>query len=241
MSNKLTQQDFVLRAKQVHGNYYDYSQSFYIDYHTKVNIICPKHGTFSQEPSAHLSGQKCKLCAYGLLSQSNQKKKLQVIQDFIKVHGNRFDYSQINYTNNKTKVQIFCKDHGNFWQTPNCHLNGQGCPKCNSSKGEKEIGLWLKEHNIDFIPQYKFKNCRDKRSLPFDFYLSKLNTCIEYDGELHFSTLRIKDKERAKRKLQQTIAHDKIKNIFCERNHINLIRISYKDNTQNILLSILNL
>jgi len=240
MSKKLTQQNFILRAKQIHENYYDYSQSVYINCHTKIIIICPTHGPFSQEPTAHLSGQGCKICAYDLLSKSNQKEKIQVIQDFIKVHGNKFDYSKVVYINNKTKVCIICTEHGEFWQTPNCHLNGQGCPTCRQSKGEKEIERWLKERNINFIPQYRFKDCRNKRPLPFDFYLPELNTCIEYDGELHFQRLRIKDKEKAKRKLEQTKIYDRIKNKFCLTNKIYLIRISYKENIIEKLNNYLN-
>lgn len=131
MSKKLTTEDFILKARQVHGWKYDYSNVNYVDSKMKVCIICPIHGEFWQTPSNHISGgQGCPLCAKKHRIISNTKKVDLFINDAIKVHGDKYDYSKLNYVNNHTKVCIICKEHGEFFQKPNSHLNGSGCPIC---------------------------------------------------------------------------------------------------------------
>lgn len=92
----------------------------------------------------------------------------------------------VSYYKDKIKVKIICPTHGVFEQRPSAHKNGSGCPKCNESKGEREIRNFLKQHKINYIYNKKFKDCKDQKELPFDFYLQELNTCIEYDGRQHF-------------------------------------------------------
>lgn len=137
-----------------------------------------------------------------------------------------YNYSKVNYKNAHTPVEIICKKHGSFWQTPNKHLDGKGCPKCFYSKGEIMIEKILKEINITYVPQKIFPDCKFKKYLKFDFYLPDYNVCIEYDGEQHDSIYRFeKDTERLKiRKFR-----DQIKNIYCEEKRIKLIRISHKE------------
>jgi len=123
--HKKTTKDFIQEAKEVHGNIYDYSKVKYKNTHTKVTIICPKHGEFKQTPSSHLNGQGCSKCS-GL-------KKL-TTKEFIKkakeIHGDRYDYSKVEYIQNKKPVIIICPEHGEFEQKPNSHLMGSGCLKC---------------------------------------------------------------------------------------------------------------
>jgi very-short-patch-repair endonuclease len=108
---------------------------------------------------------------------------------------------------------------------PHSHLRGSGCPLCKESKGEEEISKLLKENNIKFIRQHKFDDCRDKSRLPFDFYIPLLNMCIEYDGLQHFKPILYFGGQD---KFEKTINRDKIKNDYCEKSGIILIRISYK-------------
>ncbi|MCK9369596.1 DUF723 domain-containing protein [Candidatus Dojkabacteria bacterium] len=120
-------ESFVGRAKLVHGDRYDYSLVKYANAHTKVNIICHTHGIFSQAPAAHTSTkQGCPKCA------GNTR---QTIGEFTtrakKVHGDKYDYSLVNYVNNNTKVTIICPEHGEFEQKPDYHTNSKaGCPMC---------------------------------------------------------------------------------------------------------------
>jgi len=148
----------------------------------------------------------------------------------IKIHEDKYDYSQVVYVNSKSKVKIFCKKCNKFFeQNSHRHISKQkqGCPKCKSSKGEKAIRDWLIENNIRFIEQKRFKECRSKRPLPFDFYLSDYNILIEFDGEQHFNPWHTIP--NAVQKLQETQTKDRIKTKFCEDVGIKLIRINYKE------------
>ena len=128
MNKKVTTEDFIRRAKEVHGDRYDYSKAEYINATTKVCIICPEHGEFWQTPNNHIHGthpQNCPKCVGGVRSN---------VDDFVKkakeIHGDKYNYSKVEYKNNRTKVCIICPEHGEFWQTPDGHLSGCGCPKC---------------------------------------------------------------------------------------------------------------
>ena len=133
-NTKLTTEEFIKKARKVHGDKYDYSKVVYVNNHTKVCIICPEHGEFWQEPSSHLMGRGCPKCA--------GKERL-TTEEFVRkasaIHGGKYDYSKIEYVNYQTKVCIICPIHGEFWQTPINHLKGKGCPDCyGNRKSSKE-------------------------------------------------------------------------------------------------------
>ena len=120
MGKKLTTEEFIIKAKEVHGDKYDYSKVNYINVDTKVCIICPTHGEFLQMPSSHLNGRGCPRCS--------GNKKLTTEEFIIKareINGDKYDYTKVEYVNNSTKVCIICPTHGEFWQTPNGHLSGR--------------------------------------------------------------------------------------------------------------------
>ena len=122
---------FILKAQKVHDNLYDYSKVQYINAKTKVCIICSEHGEFWQLPSNHLQGKGCPKCKYNKLKKRQSTSTNEFILKAINVHGNKYDYSKVEYVNNKTKVCIICPEHGEFYQTPYHHLNRkQCCPKC---------------------------------------------------------------------------------------------------------------
>lgn len=149
MRNKLTTEEFVHRAREVHGDKYDYSKVVYTNTTTKVCIICPIHGEFWQTPKAHLRGQGCPKCGHDKLSQMFSLSQEEFISRARKVHGDKYDYSKVVYVNYSTKVCIICNEsHKEFWQTPSNHLNGKGCPCCSGRR------LWDKRGRItteDFI------------------------------------------------------------------------------------------
>lgn len=131
MKRVRTTEDFIERAKQVHGDKYDYSFVDYVKSSQKVRIICPKHGEFQQTPNHHLRGCACPVCS---LRQHGET----FVERARAVHGDRYDYSKVDYVNNYTKVEIICKIHGSFWQKPQGHIiSGQGCPKCAAEAGAK--------------------------------------------------------------------------------------------------------
>lgn len=128
MSKRLTTEEFVKKARETHGDRYDYSKVEYVNSVTKVCIICPKHGEFWQVPSSHLSGCGCPKCSGCFMNLEYFIEKAR------KVHGDKYDYSKVNYVNTDTKVCIICPEHGEFWQTPDNHLQGRNCPKCGQAR-----------------------------------------------------------------------------------------------------------
>lgn len=129
---KLNTENFIKRAKRVHGELYDYSKVEYTDNRTKVIIICKLHGHFLQSPRHHLNGNGCKHCA-------NTGTLDNFINSGIKVHKNKYIYSNSIYVNSKTKLEIICQEHGSFWQIPNAHLAEQGCPLCGELNKRKKF------------------------------------------------------------------------------------------------------
>ncbi len=142
MGKKLTILEFIEKAKSLHGIKYDYSLVEYVNYNTKIKIICSIHGIFEQTPNNHLSGKGCAMCY--------REKQTSNTDNFIiqanKIHKNKYDYSLVNYKNSMSKVIILCSIHGKFEQTPNAHLNGQNCSKCTGN---------YSYNNADFINQAK--------------------------------------------------------------------------------------
>lgn len=231
-NKKLDNETFVKRGNEIHDNKYDYSKVECNGVHNKVIIICKEHGEFLQEPNNHLnSKQGCPMCI------SNKKTNVnEFIEKANKIHNNRYDYSKCVYINNRTKMDIICNKHGIFKQNANNHLNSkQGCPSCRESKGEKEIHRILSEGFIIFIRQKRFNDCRYKLSLPFDFYIEKLNLCIEFDGEQHKRMSRIWGKVS----FNNTIRNDRIKTKYCLDKNIELIRIGFDDDMCSILREII--
>ena len=127
---RLTTEEFIAKAREIHGDRYDYSKVEYVNSKTKVCIICPIHGEFWQIPSSHLNGQGCRKCGF----LNTIKKRKTTLKEFITksklIHGDKYDYSKVEYKNCGTKVCIICPEHGEFWQSPYNHLNGCQCPKC---------------------------------------------------------------------------------------------------------------
>jgi len=220
---KLNDEYFIKKSNIVHSNKYDYSLVRYVNNNKKVKIICPEHGIFEQTPSNHMNlKQGCKKCSKKMISNGEFIKKSNII------HNNKYDYSLTNFTNYRKKIQIICKEHGIFIQTPYAHLNKkQGCPFCNQSKGEIEIFNFLKKLNIKYIYQKKFKNCKNKKLLPFDFYLPEHNCCIEFDGEQHYRPLNFFG---GNKRFEEQKLKDNLKNKYCKDNNIKMIRIKYNEN-----------
>ena len=138
-SNKqrLTTEQFILKARKIHNDKYDYSSVKYVNNYTKVNIICPIHGSFLVKPSNHLCGCGCKECMH----EKQKLTKEQFILRARQIHGWKYDYSKVNYIDSQTKIHIICPEHGEFWQKPNGHLNGQGCPICGTIKIKEKLAF----------------------------------------------------------------------------------------------------
>jgi len=241
MPKKLTLQEFIDKSNNIHNNYYNYSLTNYINSTTKVKIICPKHGIFFQQPNNHMFGQRCIKCMGDNVRKARKKDINYFLEKAKKLHGEKYDYSLVNYRTSKDKVIIICKKHGEFLQTPNAHICSsmkQGCPYCRISKGEDEVEKYLIKNNINYIREYKFNKCinpKTNKKLPFDFYVPDYNLVIEYHGEQHYKSTGYFEKNKNSFKERQYI--DSIKKEFILKNKINNIKISYKEynNIHNIL------
>ena len=218
-SLRLNNNTFIEKASKIHNDEYDYSLIKYKTNKKKVKIICKEHGIFEQEPRNHLIGQKCPTC------MGNAKiTKKDFIKRSSKIHNDKYDYSLVNINGSKSSVIIVCPVHGRFHQVVDTHLRNHGCPKCRTPKGEKLISWFLTKKGVKFETQKMFDDCKDKRRLKFDFYIPEKNICIEFDGRHHFEEI-----EFGIDKLKDTIRKDNIKNRFCEKNNISLLRIRYDE------------
>lgn len=229
--NRKTVNEFIKQCIKIHGNKYDYSLVDYKRNDKKIKIICPIHGIFEQRASNHLNGQNCIKC-----ENKNKRTNEEFIIESKKTHGDKYDYSLVDYTNNISKVKIICPVHGVFKQQPIKHIRGNGCPSCKESKGEKVIRKILDENNIFYEYQKSFKNCKHMKVLKFDFYIPHLNCCIEYDGEQHFS---IVEKWGGFVGLESRIKKDRIKDDFCKDNNIQLHRIRFDENVNEKMKELL--
>jgi len=211
-----TTESFIKEARKIHGDKYDYSKVRYINAHTKVCIICPIHGEFWQLPTNHLRGKGCQKCKNELLGNLNSSSTNDFIIKAKNIHGDKYDYSKVEYVNNHTKVCIICSIHGEFWQNPNHHLRGHGCRKCRESHLEKDIRLVLEREGINYISSQHFKWLGRQH---LDFYLIDYGIGIECQGEQHFIKVNRFNKKKT---LEEIIHKDLNKNNLCKLNNIKL-------------------
>ena len=227
-SKKQTTDIFIEKSFEVHGNKYDYSKVDYVRDTDKVTIICKEHGEFEQKPNKHKSGHGCPVCNSGV------KTTEQFIDKVFGVHGNKYDYSEVVYISAKSKVDIICKEHGKFRQTPDIHYKGNGCPHCSSSRGENKILLFLNNNNIKYDFQKTFDGMVYISKLRCDFYLPDHNLVIEYNGRQHYKPVNYFGGEEG---FLLTQERDKIKADYLKENNIDLLIIPYteKNNIEKIL------
>lgn len=199
-----------------------------------TTVVCDTHGI-----QACSSAQVCKLC----INEARRKKiSLSMVKNgggksnFIKKarerHGDLYSYDKVNYIRSKDDVTITCAKHGDFLQKPNDHIQGSGCHLCCDSKGEKQIDDILMNKNLSFLKQKSFPDCIYKGLLRFDHYVPELNLCIEYDGEQHFKPVDFFGGEKT---YNDTLARDAVKNSYCEKNGINLLRIKHNKNAEKAI------
>lgn len=246
-NKKLTTEEFIKRAVELHGDTYDYSKTEYVRALSKIKIICKIHGEFEQLPSGHLNGKGCSTCGTGrgristsvfvneaiaihgdkydysnsiytkysdkitirckkhdfvfkqlyashitrkagcpLCAGKTRKTTEKFIEEAQSVHGDRYDYGDTVYQSYMQPLQITCKVHGAFFQSPNNHIRGAtNCPKCTGrrSKACGEIADFLSQHtNIKL--EFKF----DKSARAIDIFLPEHNLGIEFNGNYWHST-----------------------------------------------------
>lgn len=187
------------------------------------HLVCQNE--FEIKQCHFIDGQGCKFCNlknrdFGALTNEEFLKRVSgCISDFVFLS---------EYKNNHTPIVIKCERCGNIFQQIPYHIFDRGiyCNSCNGTKGEQSIERYLRINNIDFIAQYRFEDCKDKKPLPFDFYLPDYNICIEYQGIQHYKPIEYFGGEN--RFIGQT-KRDAIKREYCQNNNITLLEISYKE------------
>lgn len=198
----------------------------YYDINTPIMHLCSIHNEkWKTSPICVINGGGCPLCHKERIAKSNTKTHQQYLNKLIE---KGIDVEVLEtYKGAKINIAHLCKIHNVIWYPMPCNvLSGKslGCYKCNNSVGETLITKWLDNHNISYIAQYRFNDCKDKNTLPFDFYLIDLNKCIEYDGIQHYESRDFFGGDESFKILQ---LHDKIKTEYCEQNNIPLLRIPY--------------
>lgn len=201
-----TTQEFIEDAIKIHSNKYDYSKSNYLGAVFKLEIVCPRHGSFFQTPASHITGAKsgCRKCSNEILATKNSKRGKELfgksqewfIQKANSIHGETFDYSQARYTNYYTKVIVICKHHGSFKITPDCHLHGTGCRTCSKTRKFSQKAIkWLvsieQNQNIFIqhagnIGEYHIPNT----NYNVDGFHKETNTIYEYYGDIWHGNLK---------------------------------------------------
>ena len=179
--------EFIEKAKLIHGDKYDYTKTKYTGWNNKCIITCPIHGDFEITPNHYLSGEGCKKCGI----ERRSKYRGLGINAFVEksniIHNGRYKILSNEWINEKTPIKLLCPIHGEFEQTPDSHLHGAGCPACGHqmSKVENEIyeyacSLLGKENVV-----HNDTNILD--GLEIDIYLPNHKLGIEYNG-LHWHT-----------------------------------------------------
>lgn len=301
---KLSKNEFNKRMIELYNDDYDFSQSEYINNHTKIKIICKKHGEFQQSPMHLLKGQ---IGCYECYKNKFKKSKTFTTEQFIekaKKFFPEYDYSITNYTNAQSKIKYICHKHGINEVVASSLLNGCGCKKCgieksketkrikkenlffkkydylnlskftysglnsksivicpehgeykispaeikrgnicpqcikqygntgHSSAGEIKIINYLNSNKINFVREVGFFDCKDKKQLPFDFYIKDYNLLLEFNGKQHYEPVKHFGGMKAL-KLQQE--HDLIKKEYALQNNYNYFVIPYWEDVKKTL------
>lgn len=241
-SKVITTEIFIQRAKNKHGDKYLYDKTIYSGFDKNVIITCPKHGDFVINAHAHISnGYGCPVCG-----QINKGPARLTTEQFIakarKIHGDKYDYSKVNYTLANQKICIICPEHGEFWMTPNKHLIGEKCPKCSQSRGEEFIYRILSCLNINFEKEFTIKiKTLNRSSFRLDFAVNIQNVwyLIEYNGIQHYQSCEYFGGEE-KFKEQQIRDQDLRDFVQTNSTKYKLLEIDYRYNKQTTVNKILN-
>lgn len=219
---KLTIEQFIMKAKTIHGDKYEYLLDSSININSPIKIKCNDCGyIFNQRPFNHLKGEGCRQCGYKVRSEKRKSNLIEFEQKARIIHGEKYSYYE--YIRNDEKIKIKCnKCNKYFKQKPTDHLSGKGCPHCNFSKGEELIEKILLKNNIKFVrefklPYYKFR---------YDFYLPEHNLLIEFHGKQHYEPIEVFGGEE---NLKQIQFRDAFKRSLAREYKIKLLELNYKE------------
>ncbi|KKN38278.1 hypothetical protein LCGC14_0755170 [marine sediment metagenome] len=237
--SRVTKEGFLAQAKRVHGNKYKYLE--WSGRAEKVLIECPAHGKFKMAHDLHLQGRGCPRCSFARTGKDARYSTAEFVELAIEKHGDKYDYSEVDYQTNEQPVTLYCPQHGSFDQRAGNHLKGHGCPACNASKGETEVARWLNDYNVTYVQQWTDHDCiAIERKARFDFYITDHKVLIEYDGKQHHEALpnmcgSPQTPKEAAITLKKIQTSDRNKNAWAKANNIMMIRIRYDEDVAKAL------
>lgn len=236
MSKKITTEEFSHRLYQIYGNQFDVL-SEYVSNNTKIKLKCNRCGNIIYKAPVKMTGRAKEGCY--ICSGKNRYKDRNYLQKEVdKKYPDQFIILG-EYTTSKTPIlvkRITCSHV--YYISPDNLLRGKGCPKCSirQSSYMDIVESYLSNHMITYIKEARFPDCKNIRTLPFDYYLPDYNMCIEVDGEFHFNN-NSKDLN-LQSNYHEVSKRDNIKTAYCINNNIRLLRLPYYD--KDIFTSILN-
>lgn len=204
----------------------------YINKDNKLEIMCPKGHVYFTSLNVFKRGFRCPYCS------GKAKHSLEFIREFLNIYN--YELLSNTYINANTPIEMKCPEGHVFkMRFGDFKNNNRRCPICSSSNGELEVASILDKLGIKYIREYIFKDCKFKSYLPFDFYLPEYNILIEYDGIQHYEIIEYFGGFDS---FVNTKIRDTVKNIYCDKNNIELIRIPYWEfnNIKNIIMSKIN-
>ena len=217
-----TTNEFIKNAINIHGDTYDYSKVVYDKAIIKVIIVCKSHGEFEQTPNSHLSGIGCFKCGRIECSKKQTWDNNTYLEKIKKIHGDKYDYSLVNYTGINNLISIKCKRHGEFHQKARTHLLGSGCPIC-IHKTEAKLYENLLQLYPTIINQFRVLWCKNKKQLPYDFVINEYKIIIELDGPQHFKQIMNWSSP------EEQFENDKYKEKCANDNGYSVIRLLQED------------
>jgi very-short-patch-repair endonuclease len=196
---KKTTNMFIVDAEKAHGSRYDYSLVKYLSCESLVKIVCKDHGVFKQRPKDHIKGRGCDKCGGTAKKSTNE-----FISEAEHVHGNRYDYSLVEYINNRNKVQIICREHGKFEQVAGSHLGGSGCIKC-AGTAKKSIESFITDAKKVHGDKYDYSQTEYIRSKlkvkitcpVHGVFKQSPNSHLRGAGCFHCATVQHSEKQRS--------------------------------------------
>lgn len=194
-------EDFIRKAKQVHGNQYVYKRTKYSNTTKLVTITCKIHGDFTKAPRHHLKGVGCVKCYPPNVIRRTTKEFIALAKE---KHGNKYSYKGVKYINSVKPVTLSCKQHGKFEVRPWDHLKGKGCALCNFDPRHSSIAInWIeseaKKRRLKGVQharnggEFQIPGTRKK----VDGYHARTNTVFEFYGDCFHGNLK-KYKPRSK-------------------------------------------
>ena len=237
LHQRLTTQQFLQKAKQIHGNRFNYRNAVYVTAKRKIEIVCRIHGIFEQAPYSHLAGNGCPKCWKEKPAYNHLDPKI-IVKRIETAHPNLVVVKTPRNTRDHTLVR--CKTCRHIWSASPCNLTfsdgspKSGCPRCFASSGEAAVYRFLEANNLRFEPQVRLI---PRKAYQFDFQLTGRKTLIEYHGGQHYFAVDFGGHGRAHAKKQFLAGQrrDRLKAKWAAENGYELIVIPYWESVEEFL------